>query len=373
MPTPNSNALVSARILREAIETAIHKEPLYARMVESPAERRYLLDAIESMPLPTPIVGQLSVAYDRYPDLFDHMVCAAWVMVWFSCDRLSLKYDVAQAAAAGLLHDIGMIHLDSRLMEPAIPLDDTLRQQLYRHPLVTKALLERHHCYTREMLQAVMEHHEAMDGSGYPRQLTGPSISPMGRRLALTEVITAFLAKRQDGGELRLAVLLRLNMHRYDKALIQRVMALLDPANDERTAQVPVIDEPVEVLKRIAQHIQRWQENPRVQKSTNGATPPAVMAMTAQIEQLKRNLAEAGLTPDQMDMLGHAADDILIARELSLLALEANWQLNAIAQLAHRIWPTPQAGQAALAWPQWIDDAIELAMVRHNGAAEAVV
>jgi len=100
--------------------------------------------------------------------------------------------------------------------------------------------------------------------------------------------------------------------------------------------------------------------------------------MTAQIEQLKRNLAEAGLTPDQMDMLGHAADDILIARELSLLALEANWQLNAIAQLAHRIWPTPQAGQAALAWPQWIDDAIELtapllAMVRHNGAAEAVV
>ena len=100
--------------------------------------------------------------------------------------------------------------------------------------------------------------------------------------------------------------------------------------------------------------------------------------MTAQIEQLKRNMAEAGLTPDQMAMLGHAADDILIARELSLLALEANWQLNAIAQLAHRIWPTPQSGQAALAWPQWIDDAIELtapllAMVRHNNAAEAVM
>lgn len=379
MHTSNSNALVSARTVREAIETAIHKEPLYARMVESPTERRYLLDAIESMPLPTPIVGQLSVAYDRYPDLFDHMVCAAWVMVWFSCDRLSLKYDVAQAAAAGLLHDIGMIHLDSRLMEPAIPLDDTLRQQLYRHPLVTKALLERHHCFTRDMLQAVMEHHEAMDGSGYPRQLTGASISPMGRRLAMTEVMTAFLAKRHDSGELRLAVLFRLNRHRYDKALIQRVMALLEPANDERTAQVPVIDEPIAVLNRIAQHIEHWQEAAQAQDFGHGAAPPALLTLTAQIEQLKRNMAEAGLAPDQMAMLGRTDDDILIARELSLLALEANWQLNAIAQLAYRIWPTPQAGQAELAWPQWIDDAIALtaplmAMMRHNNnAAEAVM
>jgi len=40
--------------------------------------------------------------------------------------------------------------------------------------------------------QAVLEHHERMDGTGYPRGLEGGRISAMGQVLLLAEVVAAF-------------------------------------------------------------------------------------------------------------------------------------------------------------------------------------
>lgn len=360
MPSINTIAPLSSKNIRDAIEQVIDEDPFYGRMVADAAERRYLLDAIESLPLPAPVANHVAVTQACYPGFYKHMLAASWVMVGLSCDRLSLKYDIGQAAAAGLLHDLAMLHLDCRLMDPSIQLDDALRQQLYRHPQMSKALLERHHCYDNEMLVAIVEHHEAMDGSGYPRHLAGAAISPMGQRLAITEVVTAFLGDRPDGGELRLGVLLRMNLHRYERTLIDRVLALLNPALDSRSAHVRVIERPIDVLIRIAEHIDQWmRQQPGLSAiGTDGAR--LVQRMTVQLAQLQRNLAEAGLTQAQLADIGHVAGDELLSRELSQLALEANWQLHAIAQWARRIWPAAKAGQPPPLWRSWIEETTQL-------------
>jgi hypothetical protein len=342
------------------VEKVIDEDPLYVRMVPDAATRRYLLDAMESLPLPAPIAGHVTVAQARYPGFFQHMLAATWVMVALSCDRLSLKYDIGQAAAAGLLHDIAMLHLDARLMDPTVALDEPLRQQLYRHAQLTQALLERHHCYDNNTLTAIWEHHEAMDGSGYPRQLTGHAISPMGKHLAITEVITAFMGKRPDSGELRLGVLLRMNLHRYDRSLIERVLALLNPAQDSRSTQVRVIERPVDALMNMARHIDDWMDVQPDQASLGADGAQTFQRMSAQLAQLQRNLAEAGITQGQLDLIGQVNEDELLLRELSLLALEANWQLHAIAQWACRNGPLDRSRQDSTFCRQWTDRAIEL-------------
>lgn len=360
MSPPSTIAPITSKSIRDAVEHLIAKEPLYTRMVPDPAVRRYFLDAIESLPLPPAIAGHVTVAQARYPDFFYHLVAAAWVMVALSCDRLSLKYDVGQAAAAGLLHDLSMIHLDKRLMDPSHPLDETLRQQLYRHPQLSKALLERHHCYDNDTLTAIWEHHEAMDGSGYPRQLMGDAISEMGKRLAITEVITAFMGQRPDSGELRLGVLLRMNLHRYDRALIQRVLALLDPAKDVRSSQVRMIDRPIDALSAIARHIDEWLTLSQERTGLTAEASRKFERMTTQLAQLERNLAKAGITQEQLSLIGQVSDDELLMRELSLLALEANWQLHAIAEWGRRNWLPEFSGEPPLIWRTWTDRTREL-------------
>jgi hypothetical protein len=48
--------------------------------------------------------------------------------------------------------------------------------------------------YPAEVVRAVAEHHERMDGSGFPHCLLGDQVSPLGRLLAITESTLATLA-----------------------------------------------------------------------------------------------------------------------------------------------------------------------------------
>lgn len=80
----------------------------------------------------------------------------------------------------------------------------------------------------------MLEHHERMDGSGYPRGLPGAEISPMGRILLLAEVVTAFYEKYTDMPAQRLSLVLRLNHRKFPAALVAHVLPLLqeDVARD---------------------------------------------------------------------------------------------------------------------------------------------
>ena len=365
---------VDGMALRDGVEGVIAEEPFYARMVPDLSHRERMLDAIEAIPLAQPLAFQLTIARDRYPDLYHHLLCATWVMSWLSFDRLGVKFDLSQAAAAGLMHDLGMIHLDPRLMDPSVALDQRLRQQLYSHPLVTRLLLERHHGYSQEVINAVLEHHEALDGSGYPRHLSGAAIGAMGRKLAITEVITAFMGDRPDSGELRLGVLLRMNLHRYDRDLIRQVMTLLNPSMDPRTDLVPIIDQPGETLIRIVELARAWPLADASVLNAHDPHRPAMMRVTAQVNQLKQTLAEAGLIPEQIKQMGNISDDVLLLRELSLLALEANWQLAAVGQTARRLWTGGKDVPLPASLAKWVDEVHALTeplLARNRGWSDA--
>lgn len=141
----------------------------------------------------------------------------------------------------------------------------------------------------------------------------------MGRKLAITEVITAFMGDRSDSGELRLGVLLRMNLHRYDRDLIRRVMTLLNPSMDPRTDLVRIIDQPGETLIRIFELARAWPLADASVLNAHDPHRPAMTRVTAQVNQLKQTLAEAGLIPEQLKQMGNISDDVL------LLARNRGW------------------------------------------------
>ena len=199
-------------------------------------------------------------------------------------------------------------------------------------------LMERHHEYPKEVLRAVLEHHECLNASGYPRNLGGVQISPLGRCMSLSEVVTAMVGSDANGGELRLAVLLRMNMHRYDPALIDRVMGLLRPELDAGSTAIVPLAEPAQTLIEIDEVVSAWPSDCAGFDELTPERQAGMAIVSDQIAQLRRTLAEAGLAPAQLEQLGDGAQDPMLARELSLLAKEAAWQLRTLARQASRRW-----------------------------------
>lgn len=93
---------------------------------------------------------------------------------------------------AGRCHDIGKVTLDARVLN-ARTLGETDRAEMLRHPergyniLTTSA----EHAAVAEF---VLTHHERLDGSGYPKQLSGQEVSRQAGILAVAEVYDAMTA-----------------------------------------------------------------------------------------------------------------------------------------------------------------------------------
>lgn len=344
--------LVDGRSLVTGIEMLISAEPLYGRLLTAPLERQRLLDIIEKLPLPEPLAFQLTVARATRPRLFDNSLRSAWLMAWLAHSAEESQFDIGMAAAAGLLHDLGMLHLSPVLLDHETELTRELRRELYSHPIVSNLLIERHHAYPREVLEGVIQHHEYLNGSGYPRHLAGVQISLMGKRLALCDLVVAMTNGTHGGSELRLGVLLRLNTHRYERSLIDQMLAVLRPEEDSRSEQLDRLEQPERVLAAVHEALQSW---PRDASQFSGITPSrreAMDAVSVLVDQVGRNLAEAGITPAQLEQLGAAAEDPMVQRELTLLAQEAAWQLHVLARQARRRWGAGRDG----VYPSQIED-----------------
>ena len=66
-------------------------------------------------------------------------------------------------------------------------------KHLVVHPRVAQMLLDTSTDYPKPIGRAIGEHHERLDGSGYPARLRKDALSPLGRLLAVVEVTMGIL------------------------------------------------------------------------------------------------------------------------------------------------------------------------------------
>ena len=341
-----SSTAVNGETLKRGAESIVNDIPFFSRMVMDDKTRKLLLNVIETVPLPDAMALQLTVAQDVRPEIYLHLLRSALTAAWLARTPHITRYDLGMAAAGGLLHDIGMLHVDPLLLQPDRTLKRDQRRQLYSHPMVSTALVERHHQYSREVVRAVGEHHEYLDGSGYPRNLSGDAISPLGRILALSQVVAAMFAPGRSAPEMRLSVLLRMNTHRYDNAMSMRVVSLLQPQLDVMGAEIPRLDNTVELLGEIDRLVGQWPLDLGQDATVSAARRDALALLANHAIQIRRALAGVGAVPDQLLQLGDAVLDEAVANELTLLTHEASWQLRALARQTRRRWRAVEIGRA---------------------------
>jgi HD-GYP domain-containing protein (c-di-GMP phosphodiesterase class II) len=342
--------------LRKAAVAAMRSLPFFAAMAPDDAARDALLDAVAAIPLPAPVAFQLTLARETSFEQFDHGVLMALLCAHLVRAAGASADDMSAAAAAGLLHDLGMLHIDPQLLQAGHRLSGEERRPLYVHPVTSAMLVDRFEVYPPQVTRAIIEHHEQLDGSGYPQGLAGNAISPLGRVLSLAEVVTAMFDGKRQYPEQRVSLMLRISRRRFDAAgvaAVQRLLATLPAPVDEPG---PGVAESVQRLQLLAGLLAEWHDAlDSTTPDLDDASRSVLRSFAEQAEALQNMLFDAGITAEQLGMLTSGAEsDPALRVELWALAQELQWNLLASAHQLQRRWEGFDAAQpipeALAAW-----------------------
>lgn len=104
--------------------------------------------------------------------------------------------DVFEIKSAGLLHDIGKIGFDSRLQAKFTAEMNTTELDIYKlHSNLGYQVLKNHQSFSN-IARIVHQHHERLDGTGFPNKLKGKEITPGAAIVAVVEVFHNLVFKR---------------------------------------------------------------------------------------------------------------------------------------------------------------------------------
>jgi putative nucleotidyltransferase with HDIG domain len=96
----------------------------------------------------------------------------------------------------GMLHDIGKLAMPISILQKPGPLDAEERAVMRGHPLESERILRESGEFDEIVINAAVQHHEKLDGTGYPYELPGAKLSEIGRMVAVCDVYCALTEKR---------------------------------------------------------------------------------------------------------------------------------------------------------------------------------
>jgi putative nucleotidyltransferase with HDIG domain len=110
---------------------------------------------------------------------------------WFGLSTLACQ----KLEIAGLLHDIGKLRVPDEILDKPGPLDGPERDVMERHSFDSQYILGRIGGLEDVALWA-SQHHEKLDGDGYPFRAAGAALSPEARILAVADIYQALAQDR---------------------------------------------------------------------------------------------------------------------------------------------------------------------------------
>lgn len=308
-----------------ALEVAkiIEHDARYRRIVGRSGDPLGLKFALANLALPPPVQLRLTVMSERRKSMFQHGLRTA-MLAYCLAARARLPDPLrVTALLAALCHDFGEMHTDPAVLAEGHAITGAERRYVHVHPLTAQILL-------RDLLapaatQAILQHHERLDGSGYPHGLSGERISQLARLLAVADMAEAFISRGELG---RLDVSLRLNAKRYDaqivallRDLIQAPPGAAGPAPDDASTSLR--------LANLDGLLQAWIGlrgllAEEVAPADTSASPLAFLF--ERMAAIRSLVLQAGFDPDHMaSMLQLAYDDPGMRQELDAMLDELAW------------------------------------------------
>lgn len=162
---------------------------------------------------------------------FLHSVAVGTLMITFGKSLGLSPALTRQGGVGGLLHDTGKILVPDEILNKPGKLTDDEFTVMRNHPLQGWKLLSSMAGVDAVALDIALNHHERMDGSGYPHHFKGNDISQMAQMAAIVDVYDAITSDRCYHKGLPAPQVLRKlwewSPHHFNPTLVQHFIRML--------------------------------------------------------------------------------------------------------------------------------------------------
>lgn len=156
--------------------------------------------------------------------LFEHSINTSIYAIAIG-RRLYLKeQELYWLGLGAVLHDIGKVKLEKELLQKQEPLNEEEKERFKKHTEIGYEILKAERELHLLVAHCAFQHHENIDGSGYPRQLKGKDIHIMGQIVAVADQFDSLMRARRGKPALlpheAMEVLVSRCYTRFDKKII---------------------------------------------------------------------------------------------------------------------------------------------------------
>jgi putative two-component system response regulator len=195
--------------IKAAIEVALHKKDMERRLRKAEEEYRSERKRAEEelrqnctklqKTLDGTIHAWVSVTEARDPYTADHQRGVAQLACAIANEMGLPEEQIEGIRVAGLIHDIGKLNVPLEVLSKPTGLTEFERDMIKAHPQVGYDILKTVE-FPSPVAQIVLQHHERLDGSGYPQGLSGEEIILEAKILAVADVVKTMSSHRPSGG-----------------------------------------------------------------------------------------------------------------------------------------------------------------------------
>jgi HD-GYP domain-containing protein (c-di-GMP phosphodiesterase class II) len=158
---------------------------------------------------------------------------------------------------AGLIHDIGYLHIDRYILTKPGQLTSEEWKKIQSHPVIAYEILKQIPGFPEIVARAVLEHHENLDGSGYPKAKTVHDLESLGQLINLLDNVIVIYQKQLRPFKRSLhdvIPIIQMNMHSYLPKVVSVIFKVL-----REVPLSPVNNAGCEMLEDLIEHVKTEQ------------------------------------------------------------------------------------------------------------------
>ena len=300
-------------------------------------ERAQVVSAsLSTLRLSRPVQSLLTIHADFQGHRNSHSVGVAMLTLGLARRLLPDQIDRhRQLMLAALMHDVGELYIDPALLRRGALLQTEQWRHIVSHPVIGHRVLRGMEGAGPAVADAVLDHHERLDGFGYPRGLAGEQFPLAHQILAAAEWLMA-LVNAGSAPLSRASIASRLVPGEFSPAIIE----ILDAAAISRSetalwleAQQPLLSS-LNRLERLVDTLDRFRRSRAwIDAQIAAAGPQLRVALELGLCRMLRihsSFASTGLDRRNPDTgLGELAGegDLKLHLELQALIGEFGWRM----------------------------------------------
>lgn len=152
-----------------------------------------LMDAIDSNNAIAIDIGELKTS-DEYT--FKHSVDVATISMILAKQQGLSRKEIYEIGISGLLHDVGKTKVPLEILNKPSKLDDDEFEVMKQHSVFGYRMIKDKGEFSNDISLGVLQHHEKINGTGYPMGVKEKQISPYARIISVADIYDALITER---------------------------------------------------------------------------------------------------------------------------------------------------------------------------------